>query len=255
VSHDERRTKRQRETTARISEIREWLETLASEPGVREDTAWVRSYATALNAHGQAVYLAGDTDAAIAAFQSAIALAPDLADAYVNLGSALYRKRPREWQRRVESALRRGLALAPDNEKAQFLLGRVLADPSVRKLDEARELLGRVRDNPWARFRLAELDADEGKYLAAARHAIESIRISKRVDFRAEKLVEWTLRAGKDGDVDRVVLEAAVASTRSLERAGNDRQRARAEENRARLIALSKQTPKRREPNTSQAAP
>lgn len=238
-----RRTKRRQEGMARIREIRAWLDELAEQEGVREDRAWVRSYATTQNALGRALYFAESYHEAIAAFESSIALTPDLADAYVNLGSALQRTKPKRWLRRAEIALRRGLELAPDNEKALFLLGRVLADPRVGQLDEARQLLARVTDNPWAAFKLAELDAEEGKFPSAAQNAMKSVRMSKRVDVRSAKLVEWTLRAAQSGTVSDVLLNAAVAAAHSLEREGDDRQRAQAVTSLERLNALSAQPP------------
>jgi tetratricopeptide (TPR) repeat protein len=223
---DIRLAKRKEKVESLIREIRDWLDSMDATQGAREDRAWIHSYATAQNAYGRALAIQGETNEAIAAFQSAIALTPDLADAYVNLGEALRQKKPREWLRRTELTLQRAVELAPDNDRALLLLGLLLADPAVGKVDEAREVLKRVKDDPWAPFRIAELDADEQKFPDAARCAMQSVRISKTPDIRSVKLVEWTLRVGKS--VERVVLDAAIAAARDLSRLGTARQQARA---------------------------
>jgi len=234
---ESRLTKRRQQNRFLIREIRDWLDSMTDQ-GVREDRAWVHSYATAQNAYGRALALEGQTDDAIAAFQSTIALTPDLADAYANLGEALRQKRPRQWLRRAELTLERGVELAPDSDRALFLLGQVLADPAVGKIDEAHKVLKRVKDNPWAPFRLGELDADEEKFREAARCAMQSVRISKRVDIRSVKLVEWTLQAAKNGGPERVVLDAAIEAARAVSRFGTDRQQVRAARDLQRLMSL-----------------
>jgi tetratricopeptide (TPR) repeat protein len=115
-----------------------------------------RESPTAHNNYGAALLAAGEHDAAIEQFRSAIALRPWHANAWFNIGRA---EAERGDLPAAEASIRSGLAYMPGNAAARLMLAECLL-LSGRESEAALELQAALRDDPTlepARRRLEQI--------------------------------------------------------------------------------------------------
>jgi tetratricopeptide (TPR) repeat protein len=203
-----------------IHQARDWIDAPERRRNASQP-AYYQALAVAENALGRAIYVIGDdADDAIAAFERALSLVPDLGDAHVNLASAVLRQSPNEpgWEARVRRHLDQALELSPQDRKALYLLGKV-----ALRLDDQTEarrwftLAARAGD-AWAMFRLAELDHQQGKVEQALDELQKSLVRLPGADVRARLFVLWTAQVTRDSRPDVVRLAAARRAGDALER-------------------------------------
>ena len=79
-------------------------------------------------------------------FLKAVALSPDLAEAYLNLGSLMSQQPERSQEARMQ--YRASLRIRPDYAEAHYNLGTALLDVPGRNLDAVSHLTAAVRLKP-----------------------------------------------------------------------------------------------------------
>jgi tetratricopeptide (TPR) repeat protein len=138
----------------------------------------------------------GRNGEALVALDTAVRLAPELSDAWVNYGVALRRSgRSRE----AESAYRRALELDPAQLSAYQNLAALL-DLQGRR-DEARDLLA-ITDrganrNPYSYLVLGDLSLRRGRLDEAERFYRRALRLDPEQAESNAALGQWALSAGK----------------------------------------------------------
>jgi tetratricopeptide (TPR) repeat protein len=127
-------------------------------------------YAQAHNSLGLVLVQTGDDEKAIEAFREAIRLRPDFADAHQNLGAVLTASDPAEAVRELE----RAAVLDPRLLKAQYNLALAYeASPGhgpVRAIDRLRKLLAAENKYPRAEFVLGRVLLRQGDVTSAIKH-------------------------------------------------------------------------------------
>jgi Flp pilus assembly protein TadD len=127
-------------------------------------------YAQAHNSLGLVFLQTGDDEKAISAFREAIKLRPDFADAHQNLGAVLTANDPAEAVRELE----RAAALEPSLLKAQYNLALAYeASPThgpIKAIGQLRKLLASESKYPRAEFVLGRVLLRQGDVSAAVQH-------------------------------------------------------------------------------------
>ena len=242
-----------RERVDEIAGIRDEIREveLPADPDPR--AAHNQARAVSENALGRALYLL-DEDGDVAAFETALGLAPGFGDAHVNMASALVRDIDQypDWEARIDGHLTRALEASPNDPRALFLRGKLCSmlmqkgdasdwwtKAAAAGSDHALLELGRIA---WAKR------TDEARLEAIALALRSQVR-APAYDERAELLVVWTgamvakvdletLRAARrvgvlleeyvaqfGGTASAEVTSALGADRRAAERRGGGRQR------------------------------
>ena len=159
--------------------------------------------------HGHALLRLGRDDAAKAALERAVALSPELAQAWRDLGLTAMRRYD---YLRAEETVRRSVTLNPQDANAWFLLAQALF--ALNRFADAEASFARAAalhpSFTEARFKLGNLAFDKKAYPAASRH------YAAFVSARPTDLNGWInyglslASAGELGDA-RAALERAVA--------------------------------------------
>ncbi len=205
-----------RETRAQIAQIRDWVETLPDTHPELDLAAYVYARATVQGAFGRAAQILGDHDEAMAAFERALSMIPDLGDVHANLASLLIKLKARHmnWSRRARNHLLRALEISPLDERAHFLLGKVYADPSVGQLKEAKQQFEQGGSYGWACYEHARLLKDEGQIEAAInqlRRTLHAFPNLSRTPARecARAYLELIIQLGGEQKADKAMVNEA----------------------------------------------
>jgi hypothetical protein len=164
--------RRIRTAFTKIKAIRDQLTSEAPESGRRSSAAHVQALAAAENAYGRALYLTQkstqqSTDDAAEAFNNAVALVPDFADAWVNFATLLIRRRPPDWESRADDASARAVELTPRSSKAHYLRG--LFFEQTKDDDEAEKEYTAAGEDAKTTVKLAQIAERKGDFSTAAK--------------------------------------------------------------------------------------
>ena len=173
----------------------------------RSRAVYASALATAENAFGRASNLLGRQKDALEAYRRAATLLPDLVDAQLNLVELLLGLKELGWQAQAEAAICQVLRVDPSNERAEYLYGRLCADPSVARYKEAEEHLTRAGSSPEALFLHAQILAEQDDDLPAALALLDrAIALAPAPGHRLLGYVNFVLELAKKGDADRELL-------------------------------------------------
>jgi tetratricopeptide (TPR) repeat protein len=187
------------------------LEKLDPQSADTERRAAVYARAVVYTARGRARIESGDWRGAIIDLRRAISLAPDLVQAYLQLGE-LYLDRSDsvpDWVEQSEAALTTALAMSPGNRRAHNLLGRLYARDAVGRYDEAIAHLSAsssLRSSLTEHARLLERQGDLRGAVAMLRRAVARF---PRPGYHYQSLVEAIERLAAAGQASRDDLFAA----------------------------------------------
>jgi tetratricopeptide (TPR) repeat protein len=163
--------------------------------------------ATAETAFGRASELLGRQKDAFEAYRRATTLLPDLVDPQLNLVELLFDLKEFGWQEQAEAAIRQTLAVDPSNLRAEYLYGRLCADPSVARYEEAKEHLTRAGSYPEALFLHAQIVAEqEGDLPGALKLLDRAIALAPAPGHRLLSYVNFVLQLAREGRADRDLL-------------------------------------------------
>jgi tetratricopeptide (TPR) repeat protein len=173
----------------------------------RSGAVYASALATAENAFGRASYLLGRQKDAFEAYRRAATLLPDLVDAQLNLVELFLGLKDVGWQAQAEAAICQVLRVDPSNEQAEYLYGRLCADPSVARYKAAEEHLTRAGNSPEALFLHAQILAEQDDDLSAALALLDrAIALAPAPGHRLLGYVNFVLELAKKGDADRELL-------------------------------------------------
>lgn len=213
----------------RVMELRDWVDQADQRTPDVDVNAFVQACAVAENAAGRVAYLAGrPREEVVACLERAVALAPDLGDAHVNLATALLRgtSGPPDRDERVRRHLDRALEISPHDAKARYLRAKLYGKLGL--LDQQREDLQVAVDagDHLAVFTLAELEWRDGHKLPAVELARRSLtlRPSGRW-YRARVLVAWIADPEVLADARAETLEAGLGAARQIEKRAREQKR------------------------------
>ncbi len=190
-----RQRKFEKEIFSRIEKEKQWIDN-AFQIAHLDWRAYSLAYAVIYNAYGRACFLLRHGDA-IEPLHQALAMSPDFVDSYVTLAEAYMRERRRtlDWLNRAQESLTQALAIDPANQKAHYLLGKLLADPVVGKYKEAKEHLTKADLFAASYPLLAEILVDQDDDLRGAIVQMRrSIALSPQPDYRFERFVDYVLQ-------------------------------------------------------------
>jgi tetratricopeptide (TPR) repeat protein len=207
---DESSCTRRDELLRQIVDARDWIRAPERRPGANGAT-YYQALAVAENARGRAIHLVQpqDGEQAVAAFERALSLAPELGDAHVNLADALLRNSPSSSdQERAAEHLERAITMSPRNAKALYLRGK-LALAQGDRTRARKEFEGAAAEgDAWAMLGLARLAEQDGDLDAAVSWAQRSLGRAPGANVRVERLVVCAARLASAGGVDRPRLDA-----------------------------------------------
>jgi tetratricopeptide (TPR) repeat protein len=187
-----------------LSDIEAQARQLEQEPNTSDLKAHAFATAIAYNAFGRLATLLGDYHKASNALSTALTLMPDLVDLQINLAELeRLRKSDDDWPRRAEAHLRRAVKMSPSNQKAHYLLGRLLAHGGPDLRGKAGAHLKAAPSHAWAFFELAQLTVEDDLdgALAYLRH---SLAMDPRRNYRLELLVQYLLRGFRKLEPDHL---------------------------------------------------
>jgi hypothetical protein len=215
--------RRIRTAFTKIKAIRDQLTSEAPESGRRSSAAHVQALAAAENAYGRALYLTQkstqqSTDDAAEAFNNAVALVPDFADAWVNFATLLIRRRPPDWESRADDASARAVELTPRSSKAHYLRG--LFFEQTKDDDEAEKEYTAAGEDAKTTVKLAQIAERKGDFSTAAKRMRASLSFSSTPDYRAELYVEYVLRLEHPSESE---LDDAEQWARNLQEHGSNK--------------------------------
>jgi hypothetical protein len=190
---------------------------LASEDGAD----YVNALAVAENAHGRALDSLGHKPNAVERYRRATALLPDFIDAQLNLAGALLNLKDfDDWSEHAEAAIRQALRSDPSSRRAEYLYGRLCADQSVARYEEAKQHLKRAGDYSQAlllRARLAEQDDD----LDGALRLLERAAAARpKLSYRLLVYAEFVLKLAQNDRATPELLERARERAARLAKEG-----------------------------------
>jgi tetratricopeptide (TPR) repeat protein len=199
---DTRLATKKRETLERIRAARDGLRQTSANAPPRESLAYVQAVAAAENAYGRALHVTGGTaEEAVEALDTAVTLAPELTDAWLNLAAVLIdRKHGFDWASRAEYALGQALELAPRSPKAHYLRGELYEKRA--RYAEAKAEFSQIPGDYLAAMKLAQLAEREGDFKTAAKEMKRSLDLRPTLNFRVLLYVEYLLHiAQKEPEV------------------------------------------------------
>lgn len=184
-------------------------------------SAYASAHATAENAFGRASFLLGRHTLALDAYRRATTVLPDFVDAHLNLAEALLSGVESRWQERAEATLQQALRIDPANARAEYLYGRLCAEESVARFEEAKQHLARAGSYPQALFLQAEILAEHDHDLATAVALLDrAIALAPAPGHRLLSYVNLVLQLAKEGKADREQLDRARERAQRLARDG-----------------------------------
>jgi tetratricopeptide (TPR) repeat protein len=210
---DQQLDKHRRETLEQIRKARSGLAGSRTDTSVRESNTYLQARANAENAYGRALdIMNGNVEEAVAALDTAVSLAPQFTDAWLNLASILIKHEyGADWASRAQDALERALELAPKSPKAHYLRGE-LCEKQARDEEAVKEFT-QVEGDYRAAMKLAQLAGGKEDFKTAAEQMARSLKLRDDPDFRAILYVEYLL---KHPDEDPSVLDEAETWAKKL---------------------------------------
>jgi cytochrome c-type biogenesis protein CcmH/NrfG len=200
---------RELELLAEIKKLRNTIHQATPQSG--DDAAvYANALATAENAYGRAFDLLGRKPNAVEAYRRATTLLPDFVDAHLNLAEALIDLREFGWQEQAEAAIRQALRSEPSSRRAEYLYGRLSADPSVARYEEAKQHFERAGGYSQALFLYATLLAQQDGKLPDALAVLDrAIAANPAAGHRLLAYANFVLQLAGEGRADRARLNRA----------------------------------------------
>lgn len=207
-----------------IADAVERLEALT--PATVDEQRRTAAYASAVayTARARATVERGEWRGALGDLRRAITLAPDLVQAYLQLGELYLDAAGRviDWSEQCEFACRAALAISPTNARAHNVLGRLFARGAVARYDEAIlhfDQAAGYRSSLTEHARLLEM---RGERLAAVALLRQSVARFPRPAFHFQKFVEGVERLAQAGEASREDIELARQAARALWQHGDE---------------------------------